>query len=470
MVGVKEARILIVDDEISKCEALRTMLENMSIEVQIAPLIATTISQVERLIEEEDLDIVFTDMRIPYEDSEGGLKVIDMVRDEQPGVPTIVVTSYASIENAVQSVKRGAFDYLPAGYTIDELELKVQKALEHTRLKAQLSHAVFKGKGIIGTSESMKDVFNRMKIVADTDATIVIYGESGTGKGVIAEAIGELSPRFRGPFVPVSCAAIPESLIESELFGHERGAFTGAVAQKKGRFELADGGTLFLDEIGEMSPNVQPKLLRFLEAGEFERVGGTETLKVDARLICATNKDLQEEVEKRQFREDLFYRINVVPIHIPPLRERREDIPLLASHFLRIYRDEYRREVEGISESALALLIHHDWPGNVRELRSTIQTAVVFCDTKTLQVEHLERISDVEESSDLPDKRVSYIVDDFLARAGQGGFIKDSLDQFERQLAEKALQACDGNIARAGRLWGITRESMWSKLKKHGAI
>jgi len=370
--------ILIVDDEKNYLLVLQALLEDAGYEV----ITCDNASEALEVITSHDLDLVITDMRMPGVD---GMEFLVQLRGLQPEIPVIMMTAYATVEKAVEAMKRGAFDYITKPFKNEELILTIRKALEMHRLKQQnrlLSQELqerFKFGNIVGKSKVMRQVYEIIEKVAQTRASVLITGESGTGKELIARAIHFNSPRSDKPFVSVNCSALPETLLESELFGHERGAFTGAVTRRKGRFELAHNGTLFLDEVGDMSPALQVKLLRVLQEMRFERVGGTATLQVDARLVAASNRDLKREVELGRFREDLYYRLKVVHINIPPLRERRDDIPLLVHHFLRKVAKANGLPVKNV----------YEWLGNVRELENVIERAVILCDGNEIRPQDL---------------------------------------------------------------------------------
>jgi two-component system NtrC family response regulator len=370
--------ILIVDDEKNYLIVLEALLSDVGYEV----LTAADASKGLEMVRSHDLDLVITDMRMPGMD---GMEFLARLHSQQPELPVIIMTAYATVEKAVEAMKRGAFDYITKPFKNDELKLTIRKAIEMHRLVREnrlLSRELqqrFSFGSIVGQSRAMRKVYGLIEKVAQTRATVLITGESGTGKELIARSIHFNSPRRDKPFVSVSCSALPESLLESELFGHERGAFTGAYTLRKGRFELADGGTLFLDEVGEMSPALQVKLLRVLQEMDFERVGGTRTIRVDARVVAATNRDLKRDVEKGRFREDLYYRLRVVQIEIPPLRERRDDIPLLVHHFLDKAAEANGVKVKRVGEEAFNLLYQYEWAGNVRELENVIERAVILC-------------------------------------------------------------------------------------------
>jgi two-component system NtrC family response regulator len=371
--------ILIVDDEKNYLLVLEALLVDAGYEVITSD---NTIEALEITVS-HDLDLVITDMRMPGQD---GMEFLAQLRSRQPGPPVIMMTAYATVEKAVEAMKRGAFDYITKPFKNEELILTIRKAIEMHRLKQEnrlLSLDLqerYQFGNIVGKSKIMRQVYEIIEKVAQTRASVLITGESGTGKELIARAIHFNSSRRDKPFISVNCSALSETLLESELFGHERGAFTGAVTQRKGRFELAHGGTLFLDEVGDMSPALQVKLLRVLQEMKFERVGGTKTLQVDARLVTASNRELEREVELGRFREDLYYRLKVVHIKVPPLRERRDDIPLLVHHFLEKAAKANAIPVKSVSHEALKYLYQYDWIGNVRELENVIERAVILCD------------------------------------------------------------------------------------------
>src|SRR4030066_193145 len=370
--------ILVVDDEKSVRESLNKVLSKEGYRV----LEAESGEEALSVCRKEFVNLVLTDLKMPEMD---GLELLKALKLLQPDVAVVMMTAYGTIEKAVESMKEGASDFILKPFKRFELEKSLSKGLEHQTLllenrylKQQLESTGQKLLNIIGTSPALRKVLNLVEQIAPSTDTVLILGESGTGKGVIAEAIHRLDDRKARAFMKVSCAAIPETLLEAELFGYERGAFTGAVARKEGRFEIADGGSLFLDEVGEIPASIQVKLLRVLQDGSFERLGSTKTLTTDVRLVAATNTNLTEAVEQKRFREDLYYRLNVISISLPPLRDRTEDIPLLAQHFLKIYSSKNKKEFEGFSKEAMELLTHYSWPGNVRELENTVERAVVL--------------------------------------------------------------------------------------------
>lgn len=378
--------VLVVDDEPSNLESLERIFTRENLRVLLAPNGQAALDVLRR----EHVGVVLTDLSMP------GMSGVDLLRGVKaiaPDTEVVLMTAYGTVETAVEAMKEGAYDFITKPFKRHAVVTSVRKALERQALvvENQVLKARLEGLGnIVGTSPAFRATMDIVRQAAPSEATVLLLGESGTGKELVARLIHSLSPRARGEFVAINCAAIPESILESELFGHEKGAFTNAVARKEGRFERAQGGTLFLDEIGELSPSVQVKLLRVLQEGEIERLGGQNPIKVDARIVTATNKDLQEQVEKGLFREDLFYRLNVIPVQLPPLRARREDIPLLASHFVRVYADKNRKQVTGISRAALTVLENYHWPGNVRELQHSIERAVVLTRNEVLAPEDFE--------------------------------------------------------------------------------
>jgi len=393
-----ETRVMIIDDEPMMRITIRDALVADGYKVATAETGEKGLS----LHRQTPADILITDLKLPDMD---GIQVLKEIKTVTPETQVILITAYGSIDSAVTAMKEGASDYLTKPFAIDELRLIIKRILRMRQLEVEnlsLRKRVeerYRLEGLVGKSPPMLKVYDLIETVAQTDATVLIYGESGTGKEVVANAIHLQSLRRGKPFVKVNCAALPETLLESELFGHERGAFTGALKQRKGRFEMADGGTLFLDEIGDISPGVQVKLLRVLQEREFERLGGNDTLSVDVRLICATQKDLKEEIRKGTFREDLFFRLNVVPILLPPLRERREDILLLTDHFIEKFSRKMGKEIAGISEEAKTLLLKFPFPGNIRELENMLERAIALLKGKVIHAEDLpEEVCEREPS------------------------------------------------------------------------
>src|SRR6202453_3651586 len=375
-------QVLIVDDEPNLRKILSAQLSRDGYDV----MTAEDGEQGLALLKEHHIDLVITDLKMPKVD---GMTLLKRALEEEPELPVVMVTAHGTIDTAVEALKRGAFDFVTKPFDKDEVRQIVAKALRTRELRGADATPAPSGArfGIIGTSQGIAELYAILERVADTPTTVLITGESGTGKELVARALHEHSGRKDKPFIKVNCAAIPKELIESELFGYERGAFTGAVASKPGRFELATGGTLFLDEIGEIPVEMQVKLLRVLQECEFERVGGIKTIRVDVRLVAATNRDLKKLIAAGSFREDLFYRLNVVPIRLPALRERVGDIPLLVSHFLTKFNDRLKKHVTGAEQEATDVLGQYSWPGNIRELENVIERAVLFCDASKLRAQ-----------------------------------------------------------------------------------
>ena len=380
--------ILVVDDEVNYLTVMEALLGDTGYEVLTAPSALEAL----KIAGASDLDLVLTDMKMP---KMSGIELLDELHRLYPDLPVIIMTAFGTVEKAVTAMKKGAFDYILKPFKNDEILVTIAKALEHrhllltNRLLYQELEKKYGFPNIVGESRVMQEILALVKRVASSKATVLVTGESGTGKELVARAIHQCSNRAQKPFISVNCAALTETLLESELFGHERGAFTDAVAMRKGRFELADGGTLFLDEVAEMSQALQAKLLRVLQEMEFERVGGNRTIKVDVRVVAATNRDLKEEVEAGRFREDLFYRLNVVHLQVPPLRQRQEDIPLLAAHFVKKYVQENVRGKIRLTPEALKVLVQYAWPGNVRELENVMERAVILCHNNLITPEDL---------------------------------------------------------------------------------
>ena len=390
-------KILLVDDSKEILESLSEYLRTEGYEVDTASNGLAGISMIEKTF----YDIVLTDMMMPGAD---GMEVLKYIKANSPDSICIVLTGYGTIKNAVEAIKSGAFDYLPKPVKLDEIQIALQRAIEHRNLKReninlrnQLKRK-YRFDNIVGDSEKIEKVFETIEKVADTDSTILVLGESGTGKELIAKAIHYNSFRREGPFVPVNCVAIPSELLESELFGHEKGAFTNALRTRIGRFELANGGTLFLDEIGDMNPLLQSKLLRVLQERQFERIGGTKLIKTDIRVIAATHQNLKKAIKQKKFREDLYYRLNVIPIEIPPLRERKSDIPLLVHHFINQFNKSKRKKIAGITDEVMQRFMEYDWPGNVRELENMIERVIILSSNEKITVQDLpEKLQSISE-------------------------------------------------------------------------
>jgi two-component system NtrC family response regulator len=446
--------ILIVDDEKNYLVVLSSFLSEEGYE----PITADNAQQALDIVENTDLDLVLTDMKMPSMD---GIELLKRIKENSPDLPVVMMTAYGTVEKAVEAMQLGAFNFVLKPFQNETLKQIIRNAvstysvLKENRRLVEALESRYRFDNIIGKSKPMLAVFDIIQKVAHTKATVLVTGESGSGKELIAKAIHFNSLRRNKPFVAVSCAALSETLLESELFGHERGAFTGAVAMRKGRFELADRGTLFLDEIGDVPASVQVKLLRVLEEMTFERVGGTRTIAADIRLIAATNKDLRDEVEQQRFREDLYFRLNVVHITLPPLRERSEDIPLLATHFVNKYAEETNRGEMTISSEAMRFFCHHRWPGNVRQFEHAIERAVLLSEGIEIGLDDLPKdlvgFADLEIPIDWED----------LSN------LPETLDGIEKRLVQKALSMSNNIQARAAKLLGITPSNLQYRLKKH---
>ncbi|MBI5180875.1 MAG: sigma-54-dependent Fis family transcriptional regulator [Nitrospirae bacterium] len=455
----KIPNILIIDDEplmrLSISDALQAEGYN----------IASVESGGEGLkaIKDNAYDIVITDLKLPEVD---GMQILKGCRHYSPMTKILMITAYGSVETAVEAMRQGAYDYITKPFSMDEMIIIIKRLIrlrnledENIYLKEKIEDK-YNFNGIIGKSDRMKEVFEKIKVVAQSDTTVLITGESGTGKELVANAIHYNSPRKDEAFIKVSCAALPETLLEAELFGHEKGAFTGALKQKKGRFELAHKGTLFLDEIGEVSQTVQVKLLRVLQEREFERVGGTETINVDVRIICATQRDLKKEAQKGNFREDLYYRLNVVPICLPSLRERKEDILLLTEHFLDAYSKQMNRPIKNLSLEVRELLLKYDFPGNVRELENAIERGVTLCRDGEIQ------------PWDLPEDICSCCDAGFKVanRLHYSEPLSSALSVFEKQYITRVVEEAGGNKTLAAKMLGISRKTLWEKCKVYGLV
>ncbi len=442
--------ILVVDDEKNIREGLGKVLELDGYKV----LLACDGKEAVQTLNRGDIDLVITDLKMP---NLSGEEVLQKATTMSPNLPVIILTGHGTIENAVRAMKNGAYDYLTKPVNMDRLSLLVQRALsarelmlQHRAMQEELQKR-HQFSNIIGKSESMKKIFEVVQQVAPSRASVLITGASGVGKEMIADALHYNSPRRDKPLIKVHCAALTETLLESELFGHERGSFTGAVARKRGRFELAHLGTIFLDEIGEISQNVQIKLLRVLEDKTFERVGGEETIEVDVRVIAATNRELKAAIENGEFREDLYYRLNVVNIHIPPLRERKEDIPLLMATFVKEFSEENGKNIEAIEPKARMILYNYSWPGNVRELRNCIESSVVMSKSNIITVD------------DLP-PHINTESDQEFVRITTGSTLAD----IEREVVRATLAQQNGNKTRAAEVLGIGRKTLHRKLQEYG--
>ncbi|RLA87572.1 MAG: sigma-54-dependent Fis family transcriptional regulator [Deltaproteobacteria bacterium] len=449
--------ILVVDDEKNYLLVMEALLSGVGYEV----LTAESAAEAQKLLRGNDLDLVITDMKMP---KVSGIELLDEIKRLDPDLPVIIMTAYGTVEKAVEAMKKGAFDYIMKPFKNEEILVTIAKALElrhlldeNRRLRQDLDQK-YQFENIVGNSQAMQEIFTLVEKVGQTRATVLITGESGTGKELIARAIHQRSPRHLRTFISVNCGALTESLLESELFGHEKGAFTHAVALRKGRFELADGGTLFLDEVTEMSPALQVKLLRVLQEMEFERVGGTRTIRVDVRLVAASNRDLKAEVEAGNFREDLFYRLNVVHLEIPPLRQRPEDIPLLVTHFIKKFTQENAQDEVRVDPETMRILTRHAWPGNVRELENVIERAVIL------------RRAEVITPADLPPNLAparpesEFDIDRLVPLTTP---LPEALERIEELMIRRALEHSGQVQVRAAELLGITKSLLQYKLKKY---
>jgi len=450
-------KILVVEDKESMAQMLRETLELDGYEVVIAKDGAEGI----KIIRENKVDLVLTDLRLPKKD---GIEVLKASKEEAPLIPVIVMTAFGSVETAVNAMKLGAYDFIAKPLDTDHLRLLIERSLRNRRLamenlllKDVLSQRIGMPK-IIGKSRNMLSVAENISKVAPTKSTVLLLGESGTGKELFARAIHELSPRQEHPFVTINCAAIPRELLESELFGYEKGAFTGAGDKKLGKFELANKGTIFLDEIGEMDIVLQSKVLRALQEGEIERVGGTKPIKVDIRIIAASNKNLEASVVQKTFREDLYYRLSVFPLTIPPLRERREDIPALVDHFIAKFSLEMNLPQKGISKSAIELLMNYPWKGNVRELENVIERALILCDGDTITEKELRLNPSGYGDSGLEAIPLDGTLDDSA---------KAALRIAESKRIKKALEETGGNKSRAAELLKVSYKTLLTKIKDY---
>lgn len=456
---VRPSRILIVDDERSMREFLSIMLRKQGYSVEVADGGRDALVRLEGNL----YDLVITDLSMPYVD---GMTVLQRCKEVSPSTAVILVTAYATTESAVEAMKRGAFDYIIKPFKVEELKLLISKALETRRLvneNALLKQELESRYGfdnLVGASPAMSEVYNLIRKVKDTRINVLLVGESGTGKEQVARAIHYNGVRKDSPFVTVNCGAIPENLIESELFGHKKGAFTGAVTNKPGLFQVADGGTIFLDEVGDMPLNTQVKVLRVLQERSFKTVGGVEELKVDVRVLAATHRDLAAEVKAGRFREDLYYRLNVIQIQLPPLRERLEDLPLLAEHFLARMRDEYGKPIKGFTEEAMRALLSHTFPGNIRELSNIVERAVAL--------EAGERIHRSSLPRDLQGPTPAALDRLGLELPSDGLDLEATLSELERRLLLQALERSQGVKKNAARLLKISFRSLRYRLAKLG--
>ena len=450
--------ILVADDDAS----IRSLLKQLLSDEGYSVVEATTGTEVVEKVKDTNPDLVIMDVRMPELD---GIEALSKLKVSSPKTSVLIMTAFGSSNNAIRAMELGAFDYITKPFELDKISHTVRRVIEYRDLTSEVQvlrdeiSSLVQTERIVGNSPAMQEVYKTVGKVAKADATVLTTGESGTGKELVAEALHYNSNRRSGPIVKVSCAALPETLLEAELFGHEKGSFTGAMTQRRGRFEMADKGTIFLDEIGEMSLPMQTKLLRVLQERKIERVGSSLPIKVDIRIICATNKDLQRQVEQQRFRDDLFYRLNVINIHMPPLRDRKEDIPALVEHFLAKHRYSATAQPAAISEEALKRLMEYDWPGNVRELENVVERAVVLSRGQIITSRELpfgdhEGDGHEEEGGD----EVSV----------EKSFFKKSVAQFEKDLIMKALRDATGNRSKAAEMLGIYRRLLYAKIKEYG--
>lgn len=448
-------KVLIVDDEKNYLLVLEDLLSDEGYEV----LTASNATEGFEIFQRETIDTVLSDIKMP---GMTGVEFLEKIMGIDSDMPVILMTAYAEVDQAVNAMKKGALDHIQKPFDNQDVKRAVARGVEKRQLIRsirRLENELGSSWGnIIGESEPMKRVFSVMKRVADTPTTVLVTGESGTGKELIARALHNASSRRKAPFVSLNCAAIPENLLESELFGHEKGAFTGAIGLKEGKFEYADGGSLFLDEVGEMPLNLQVKLLRVLQEQEFQRVGGNREIKVNVRLIAATNKDLREEVESGRFRGDLFFRLNVVSIKVPPLRERRSDIPILVAHFVSKYCQKLGREIKEVDPEAMRALYACYWQGNVRELENVIESALVMARGNKIR------------KSDLPHeiRDQNVILEETDTHISMESGLTDTLDAIEEKMIRQALKQCGNVQAQAAKILGISRSNLQYKLKKYG--
>ena len=453
----RHAGILVVEDDRAQREALKEILQAEGYDLETAPDGETGLQR----LQEQGFGLVLTDMALP---GMNGLDILKFLVHRQPHCLCIIITGYATVKNSVDAMRQGAYDYLPKPVDPQELRLVVHRALDHQHLQKEnldLKKQLFKRFGfanIIGASEQIHQLFELIRKVADTDSTVLLLGESGTGKELIARAIHYNSHRRQGPLVPVNCAAIPEELLESELFGHERGAFTHAIRTRIGRFEQASGGTIFLDEVADMSPSLQVKLLRVLQDRSFERIGGVKSIKVDIRVIAATNQNLESLVSQSKFREDLYYRLKVIPLRVPPLRERVGDIPLLAAHFFQQFSKKKNKAPKRLSPAAMALLNRYSWPGNVRELENLMERLVILTEGDVLEVEDLP--SRFQETLSLG------VGGESIDFSPEGLNLPQALHELERRLILKALDQSNSVKSRAAQLLNLNRTTLIEKMKK----
>jgi nitrogen regulation protein NR(I) len=449
-------KILIVDDELNMRLVLQAMLKKEGYEIAAA----SDGLEALKMMKTAPFDVVVTDLKMPNLD---GLGLLDRMIREYPSVPVIIITAHGTVATAVDALKKGAFDYISKPFEQEDLKNVIEKAIRTRRLNEDetlLDPDDIDRSGIIGAGPGMAEIFETIKRVAPTTTTVLITGETGTGKELIAHAIHRNSPRRNNPFIKINCAAIPENLMESELFGYEKGAFTGAVTKKQGRFELAHKGTLFLDEIGELPKDMQVKLLRVIQDHSFERVGGLQTIKVDVRLVTATNRNLLQDVRDGHFREDLFYRLNVIPMHLPPLREREEDIPALTDYFIEKFNKKLDRALKGMDDCVRNIFIQYVWPGNIRELENLVERVVLMARTETVTF------------ADLPSELKTAVEADLSVPSGSlqkpfKDFVKTHMEDIEKRMLLTTLDECGHNVTRAAQQLGLSRKGLQLKMMKY---
>ena len=454
---LKSLRVLIVDDE----EVLRDVLEVVLRREGFDVVLAASGEEALNVLDTEEVDLVILDVMLP---GISGIDTLRAVRISNPNLPVVVITAFSSIDGAIEAMKHGAFHYIPKPFKNEEVVLTVNKALEqrrlsreNERLRGELAEK-YAYSNIIGKSDTMRKVFDLIRLAAPSRSNILVIGESGTGKELVAKAIHHASPRARNAFVTVNSGSLPPELLESSLFGHVKGAFTGAIATKRGLFEVADGGSIFLDEIGNINLETQAKLLRVIQEKEFMRLGSVETLRVDVRIIAATNADLQELMAEKRFREDLYYRLNVITISLPPLRRRREDIPLLVAHFMQKYSDENRRKVKEVTPEAMRVLLDHPWPGNVRELENTIERGVVLCTTDRIGPDLLPDYLRYPVNTEQP----------AMVVPSDGLSLKDAVSRYERAMILQSLEMANGVQKRAAELLQLKPSTLNEMMKRLG--
>ena len=450
---MKDNNILVIDDEAAQRDVLTGYLKKKGYKI----FSASSGQEGIEITKNNPVDIILSDFKMP---DLNGIEVLELIKEINPEISFVIVTAYGTVENAVKAMRLGAFDYISKPVDLDELDLMIDRIIEHKNLKSENQllksqlQEKYKISSIVSQSQKMEEIINIAARVAESKATVLLTGENGTGKEVLGKAIHFMSSRKGSPFIAVNVPALTETLLESELFGHEKGAFTGADKMKKGRFEIAHGGTIFLDEVGDIPPSIQVKLLRVLQEHQFERVGGTDKIDVDVRIIAATNKDLDQKIKEGTFREDLYYRLNVVSIKIPPLRERKEDILPMIESFIQKYCKENKKELLEISKDSVDVLVKYNYPGNVRELENIIERAVVLTRGKLITL------------NDLPMNIKGFKEEKTLAVLGEGT-LTDQVEALEKQLIYDALQESSGNQTKAGKLLGLTERNLRYKLKKY---